>query len=315
MTSAIIATNPVATVPTTQSVRDNFAAAKSEISALQAATVAAAEGTTGTLALASVADVNTGTATDTAVTPAGVEGWTGGTNLVTVGAIATGTWEGDVVAEAFLENQSGTNTGDNVTATTSTEGILELGTQTEVDGTSGNTIVTPATLALRKGQMTLIETITNASAGEFDFTSIPSTYTRLIIKGHIRGDVTAVEDSCLLFMNTDTTVTNYHTQRSGAHNAAIDVAEGANPEICIVPAASSPANSYSQIEIVIENYTGSHLKQASSAFSSYTDTDIIRNGSNSLVSVITAAITRLRVQSDNHATDQLFGELHLYGEQ
>lgn len=136
MTSAIIATDPVATVPTTQSVRDNFAAAKSEISALQAATVAAAEGTTGTLALASVADVNTGTATDTAVTPAGVEGWTGGTNLVTVGTIATGTWEGDVVAEAYLPD-----------ASDSAQGVVELADITETNaGTNNTKALTPLML-------------------------------------------------------------------------------------------------------------------------------------------------------------------------
>ena len=32
--------------------------------------------------------------------------------IVTVGTIGTGTWNGDVIAEAKLQNQSGTNTGD-----------------------------------------------------------------------------------------------------------------------------------------------------------------------------------------------------------
>ena len=36
----------------------------------------------------------------------------GGTDIVTVGTIGTGTWNGDVIVEAKLENQSGTNTGD-----------------------------------------------------------------------------------------------------------------------------------------------------------------------------------------------------------
>ena len=36
----------------------------------------------------------------------------GGSGIVTVGTIGTGTWNGDVIVEAKLENQSGTNTGD-----------------------------------------------------------------------------------------------------------------------------------------------------------------------------------------------------------
>ena len=39
-------------------------------------------------------------------------------NITTVGTIGTGTWNGDVIAEAKLENQSGTNTGDNTANTT-----------------------------------------------------------------------------------------------------------------------------------------------------------------------------------------------------
>ena len=42
----------------------------------------------------------------------------GGSGIVTVGTIGTGTWNGDVIAEAKLENQSGTNTGDNTANTT-----------------------------------------------------------------------------------------------------------------------------------------------------------------------------------------------------
>ena len=47
-----------------------------------------------------------------------------------------------------LGNQSGTNTGDEVSATTTVEGVAELATQGEVDGGADTTrIVTPATLA------------------------------------------------------------------------------------------------------------------------------------------------------------------------
>lgn len=56
----------------------------------------------------------------------------------------TGTFTGSLTAS----NLSGTNTGDEVQATTSTAGIIELATQAEVDaGTDTTRAVTPATLA------------------------------------------------------------------------------------------------------------------------------------------------------------------------
>ena len=40
----------------------------------------------------------------------------------------------------------------------------------------------------------LLQTITNSSAGEFDFNSIPSGFNRLIIRGEIRGDAAGTGD-------------------------------------------------------------------------------------------------------------------------
>ena len=51
----------------------------------------------------------------------------GGSGIVTVGTIGTGTWSGDVIAEAKLQNQSGTNTGDETTATVNALNITEVG--------------------------------------------------------------------------------------------------------------------------------------------------------------------------------------------
>ena len=136
MTSAIIATDPVPTVPTTQSVRDNFAVAKSEISALQTATAAATDTTSGIVELATVAEVNTGTDTGRAVTPEGIEGWTGSAQVTTLGIIAAGTWEGDILAEAYLPD-----------ASDSAQGVVELADITETNaGTNNTKALTPLML-------------------------------------------------------------------------------------------------------------------------------------------------------------------------
>ena len=53
-------------------------------------------------------------------------------SLTSVGTIATGVWNGTIVAEAYLENQSGTNTGDEVAASLTAAGVIEIATPTEV---------------------------------------------------------------------------------------------------------------------------------------------------------------------------------------
>jgi hypothetical protein len=72
----------------------------------------------------------------------------GGSSIATVGTIGTGTWQGSVIAEAYLQNQSGTNTGDEVAASSTAAGVIELATDAEtVTGTATNRAITPANLA------------------------------------------------------------------------------------------------------------------------------------------------------------------------
>jgi hypothetical protein len=165
------------------------------------------------------------------------------------------------------------------------------------------------------GGRVLLEEIVNASAGEFDFDSIPATYNRLTIEGVLRSDATATSDSVYMFINTDTTVANYHRQNNSSYDAAHSVTEAAAPSIGSVAADSSPANVYTDVTIHIINYAGTYIKNFRSDFVGQlaSATQVIV-GPVGTTSSITAAITRLRIQTDNHSTDQLFGTLRLYGE-
>jgi hypothetical protein len=160
----------------------------------------------------------------------------------------------------------------------------------------------------------LIEKIVNSSAGEFDFDSIPAGFSRLIIRGILRGDLAATTDGVWCILNTDTTAANYHYKIVGGEDAGSSFVEGTNPYIANCTAGSSPANSYSDIMIVIEEYTGSQLKMISCQAGGYLASGNVRNTRHVVKSAITAAITRIRIRTDNHATDQLFGTLSLYGE-
>ena len=74
----------------------------------------------------------------------------GSSSIVTVGTITTGEWRGTAIDQAYLTGQSGTNTGDEVAASTTTAGIVERATNSEAAaGTDTTRYVTPAHLAAR----------------------------------------------------------------------------------------------------------------------------------------------------------------------
>jgi hypothetical protein len=159
----------------------------------------------------------------------------------------------------------------------------------------------------------LIETITNGSAGEFDFASIPAGFSRLIIKGEARLSATSTS-SIKMYINADTTDANYHFQQITAVDDGVIDTEGSTAVIAVLPTSSSPADSYARILATIEGYAGANLKQVRCEADSYVATDSVRVGTIVNVSSITAAITRLRIQASDHPTSGILGTLSLYGE-
>jgi len=159
-----------------------------------------------------------------------------------------------------------------------------------------------------------IETITNATAGEFDFNNIPSGYKRLIIQGELRSDAAVDNDNAYIYFNEELTDANYHSQGILATNGGSSFPESSTPRLADISAASSLSDAFAQVAATIENYAGSNRKIALAEYGSPRTTDNLRVGQFFVSSGITAAITRLRIRTDNHATDQLFGTLTLYGE-
>lgn len=138
MASSIDATKPVSGSPTTQSVRDNFSAAKSEIEALQASTAAASTTSSGIVELATTAETQTGT--DTARVP----------------SVAAAT-------ASFLTKYAAVNV---VPDTTDTLADADLGTDIVYTSASAVTVTVPGTLAVG-----FQCTITQAGAGTVTITS------------------------------------------------------------------------------------------------------------------------------------------------
>lgn len=160
----------------------------------------------------------------------------------------------------------------------------------------------------------LLQEITNATAGEFDFDSIDQSYNRLIIEGMIRGGVSAASDNLLAYFNADTTDGNYHRQAHYAYNGSHATSESAHPYAAFIVANSGPANEYHHFRMVIEDYTGSYRKKAKTEWYGEDAADSMYNGNIAIVSAVTDALTRVRIRTDNHPTDGILGTLRLYGE-
>lgn len=139
--------------------------------------VQATESTAGIAEIATQIETNTGTDDTKIVTPKKLEGFTGSSNITEVGTINSGTWQGGTISTTYLQNTSGTNTGDEIQATEGASGIAEIATQTEVNtGTDDARIITPKKLRSTLG-------ITGIRGGDNGTLFTTLTYSKLIGDG------------------------------------------------------------------------------------------------------------------------------------
>jgi len=90
-------------------------------------------------------------------------------NITTVGTIGTGVWQGTPISTTYIENTSGTNTGDEPAATTTTAGIVELATTAETTtGTDTARAVTPDGLKDGYQGSTNVTTLGTVTTGNVD---------------------------------------------------------------------------------------------------------------------------------------------------
>ena len=150
----------------------------------------------GIVELATTAEVNTGSDSTRAITPAGLTAWTGDTALVTVGTIGTGTWQGTAIDQTYLTGQSGTNTGDEVVASLTDSGTIEIATTAEVNtGTDDTRAVSPAGLTAWTGDTGIITTgALNAGSIASGFGAIDNGASAITTTGVITGGNVVADD-------------------------------------------------------------------------------------------------------------------------
>lgn len=162
----------------------------------------------------------------------------------------------------------------------------------------------------------LIEEITLETAGEFDFDSIPGTYEDLIIYLRTSVEGTPGSQSVQIFFNDDLTSSNYHEQRIVGSNGVPGAFESTDSRLLSVTDASVAAFSAEQVAR-IPNYAATTMRKfAISTGVVVLGSDNLRTGVAGVIWEVddgSNAITRVRLRSKTHGSNELLGVAKLYG--
>jgi hypothetical protein len=165
---------------------------------------------------------------------------------------------------------------------------------------------------------TLISSVTVGSGGSatIDFTSIPQTYTDLLLKLSIRGTVASSHQGGAQMIFNNSTATNYSFRNlRGSGSAAISGSASAQAFIRVTnnhPTAGNTASTFCNSEVYIPNYTSSSAKSTSE------DNVEENNTSESYAQIVaglwslTDAITRITLTSEATLFAQ-YSTAYLYG--
>ena len=160
--------------------------------------------------------------------------------------------------------------------------------------------------------MTLIQSVTVPSGGSasIDFTSIPSTYTDLVLKFSNRTTNTNVGDSMLLAFNGSTAnLTQRYVEGAGSGTPSSGTTTNFNGAY---QSNGATANTFGNWEIYIPNYAGSTNK-------SYSIDNVIENNATTAYADLvaglwsqTAAINRITLTAPSYNWVQ-YSTAYLYG--
>ena len=148
-------------------------------------------------------------------------------------------------------------------------------------------------------------------AASIDFTSIPSTYTDLVIKASTRDGRAAAASDIIIGFNGVTT--NLTFRRLYGDGSVAISSSGSTGATGIENAATSTASTFSNIEIYIPNYAGSSNKSWSA------DTTSENNATQAYAQITaglwsdTAAITSIKLTAESSASFVQYSTVTLYG--
>jgi len=154
-------------------------------------------------------------------------------------------------------------------------------------------------------------TVGAGGASSIDFTSIPATYTDLLIKFSARTDGADVVTQA--YFNGDMTASNYSARQIYGDGATVTSASNAAPNAVYSTRSTDTANTFANSEFYIPNYTSSNKKSGSA------DNVEENNGATTYASLIatlwngTSAITSIKLQPRTAANYVQYTTAYLYG--
>lgn len=231
--------------------------------------------------------------------------------------------EGGLVAHSVLSG-AGTSLHVPTYSSDSTQYLNGNGEWTVPPGTGGITYSSDSTEYLNgKGEFTVppggaggdlvkIGAFT-ISSGNITYDSIPNTYKHLLVRGTLRSTKNANSELARVYLNNDTTTSNYDEVYWFVYTGSSSGAGDADGAIVSVPALTATANRSAQVEIVIHNYAETNFhKNVLATCSGARETGVYPQWiSSACVWKNTSAITRIDIVG---ATGWATGsELILYG--
>lgn len=105
----------------------------------------------------------------------------------------------------------------------------------------------------------------SSSAASVTFSSIPNTFTDLVLRVSVRGNNTSTIDSCLLTTNASTSTNHSYTyiRGDGATPLSGRTSADSSIQIGLINGANATSNTFTNLEIYIPNYQASANKPIS----------------------------------------------------
>ena len=164
---------------------------------------------------------------------------------------------------------------------------------------------------------TLISSVTVGSGGaaSIEFTSIPATYTDLVIKLSARDSSAAIGNAYNLQFNSDTSGNNYaYVLLYGISNLATGSEKTTtNGYLNYINSANATASTFGSAEIYIPNYRSSNLKSMSHEGIAENNGTDGRQGLNGYLWNSTSAITSIQIDAYGAPTWVQYSTFYLYG--
>ena len=154
-------------------------------------------------------------------------------------------------------------------------------------------------------------TVGSGGAANIEFTSIPATYTNLVLKLSLRSNRAATFDNTQIEINSSTA--NMTSRLLTGNGSTASSGNTTTFYVGDIPAASATSNTFANQEVYLPNYAGSSNKSASS--DSVAENNATA-GFNQLAANLwsqTAAITSLKMYSGNTENFVEYSTATLYG--